>query len=86
MITILLSLALSAASAPAAPSNPAPPAQPTQQTAKSAKPTKPKKVCEKIQMSGSNVPKRVCRTVDPAPVEAAVREPDMDKPATASTN
>lgn len=83
MISILLSLALAAVTADAAPSDAAPAAPLTQQT---AKPAKPKKVCQKIQMSGSNVPKRVCRTVDPAPVEAKADDSASDKPATGNTN
>jgi hypothetical protein len=59
MITLLLSLSLSAASLDAATAE----SSPSASTSQPAKPAKPKKVCEKIEMSGSNVPKRVCRTV-----------------------
>lgn len=56
MISLLLALSLSAA-APVV-------GAPTLQGAdKPAKPVKPKKVCQKIEMTGSSVPKRVCRTV-----------------------
>ena len=48
MMNLMLSLALAAAGTEAA----AP-----------AKPAKPKKVCERVEFSGSNIPKRVCRTV-----------------------
>jgi hypothetical protein len=72
MMSLLLSLALAAAGSDAG--------QP-------AKPAKPKKVCEKVEMSGSNIPKRVCRTVtEPAqPKEEAART-DGDKPQSGATN
>ncbi|MBN8846381.1 MAG: hypothetical protein J0H88_24370 [Sphingomonadales bacterium] len=68
MLSAILSLALAAASANAA----APEGTTTTQP---AKPAKPKKVCEKIEITGSTVPKRVCRTVvEPAqPKGEAVR-------------
>lgn len=51
-----------------------------------AKPAKPKKVCEKVEMSGSNIPKRVCRTVvEPTqPKDEASAEPT--KPTSGATN
>ncbi|WP_422061417.1 hypothetical protein [Sphingopyxis sp.] len=51
-----------------------------------AKPAKPKKVCERVEMSGSNIPKRVCRTVvEPTqPKDEASAEPN--KPSTGATN
>lgn len=56
-------------------------------TAQPAKPAKPKKVCEKIEITGSTVPKRVCRTVvEPAqPKEEAIRA-DGAKPQSGATN
>lgn len=78
MITLLLSLALSAASM----------AEPAASTgaSQSAKPVKPKKVCEKIEVTGSTVPKRVCRTVvEPAPTAEAART-DAVQPSGGSTN
>ena len=66
MISAMLSLALAASAANGAEAP--------------AKAAKPKKVCEKIEVTGSTVPKRVCRTVvetakpkdetAPAPAEA----------------
>lgn len=52
-----------------------------------APPAKPKKVCEKIEITGSTVPKRVCRTVvEPAqPKEEAIRA-DAVKPQSGATN
>lgn len=72
MMSLLLSLALAATGS---------------DTAQPAKPAKPKKVCEKIEMSGSNVPKRVCRTVteQPKPTDEAARS--ESKPvSTGATN
>ncbi|WP_260583494.1 hypothetical protein [Sphingopyxis sp. PET50] len=60
MMTLLLSLALAAAS-----SDPASAAAPGATAAQPAKPVKPKKVCERIESTGSSVPKKVCRTVKP---------------------
>jgi len=52
-----------------------------------AKPAKPKKVCEKIEMSGSNVPKRVCRTVvEPVKPKEEATQAATDKPAAGATN
>ncbi len=73
MMSLLLSLALSATSLAAA--------EPAAATGSSqpAKPAKPKKVCEKIEITGSTVPKRVCRTVvEPVkPASEAVRADTM---------
>ena len=52
-----------------------------------AKPAKPKKVCEKIEMTGSTVPKRVCRTVvEPAKPKEEATQVATDKPIVDSTN
>jgi len=71
MMSFLLSLALAAAGTDAV---------------EAAKPAKPKKVCEKVEMSGSNIPKRVCRTVvEPTqPKDEASAEPT--KPSSGATN
>jgi len=72
MMSLLLSLALAAAGS---------------DTGQPAKPAKPKKVCEKIEMSGSNVPKRVCRTVsETTPPKDEAARADAEKPATGATN
>ena len=64
MLTLLLSLALSAASPDAATAAPST----ATDASKPAKPAKPKKVCQKIETIGRTVPKRVCRIVtEPAP-------------------
>jgi hypothetical protein len=81
MITLLLSLALSATSLDAATAEPA-----SGQTAQSAKPAKPKKVCQKIEMTGSTVPKRVCRTVEAPKVETDAANTTSGKPVGNSTN
>lgn len=70
MITLLLSLSLSVASLDAATSE----SSASASTSQPGKPAKPKKVCEKVEMSGSNVPKRVCRTVVETPKPAAEAE------------
>jgi hypothetical protein len=59
MMILLLSLSLSAASLDAATAAPAA----TTGVSKPAKPAKPKKVCQKVEVTGSTVPKRVCRIV-----------------------
>lgn len=67
MLTLFLSLALSAASPDSATT--APSAAPG--ASQPAKPAKPRKVCQKIETIGRTVPKRVCRIVtepeQPAP-------------------
>lgn len=65
MMTLLLSLALAAASGDGAGTAAQPAAE------QPAKPPKPKKVCHKIETTGSTVPKRVCRKVQEPKVEAA---------------
>lgn len=76
MISAILSLAL----AISATSNPDSPA---------SKPAKPKKVCQKIEMTGSSVPKRVCRTVtEPAKPKDKdeAEQATSEEPAAAKTN
>jgi len=83
MITLLLSLSLSVASLNAATSE----SSALASTSQPAKPAKPKKVCEKIEMSGSNVPKRVCRTVvEPAKPKDEATQAAADKPTAGATN
>lgn len=74
MISALISLALAMTSAGATDAAP-------------AKPVKPKKVCEKVESTGSAVPKRVCRTVVETvkPKEEATQT-TADKPSTDATN
>ena len=82
MMTILLSLALAAAGTTA------PEANDAATTQQSGKPAKPKKVCERIESTGSSVPKKVCRTVK-APTVApgtGTVEASAEKPAGNSTN
>ncbi|OHD04391.1 MAG: hypothetical protein A2885_00965 [Sphingopyxis sp. RIFCSPHIGHO2_01_FULL_65_24] len=81
MLTLLLSLALSAASPDAAIVE-----STGNQQAQPAKPAKPKKVCQKVEMSGSNVPKRICRTVQAPKAETGNTIADSEKPAGNSTN
>lgn len=81
MISLLLALSLSA-TAPATAASPT-----TTGTEKPAKPAKPKKVCQKVEMTGSSVPKRICRTItEPAKPQNATEQAATDKPATGSTH
>mgnify|MGYP001546770639 CR=1 FL=1 len=80
MMTILLSLALAAAGATAPDANNSTAAQ------QPAKPVKPKKVCERIESTGSSVPKKVCRTVKAPTVGTGAVEAAAEKPAGNSTN
>ncbi len=78
MLLTALSLTIAVASATAPDSTP---------TTQPAKPAKPKKVCQKIEMTGSTVPKRVCRTVvEPAPTKGEVANSDSNKPQGSATN
>lgn len=71
MMSLMLSLALAAAGT---------------ETAPPAKAAKPRKICEKVEITGSTVPKRVCRTVvESAPPKEEARTED-DKPAPGATN
>ncbi|WP_439568153.1 hypothetical protein [Sphingopyxis sp.] len=56
MLTLMMSLALSAATAET------PAAQPTTETAAEPEKTKPKLVCRRIADTGSRLPQRECRT------------------------
>ena len=52
----------------------------------SAKPAKPKKVCEKVEVTGSTVPKRVCRTViEPSKPKEEATQAVTDKSAAGAT-
>ena len=74
MISAILSLALVATSANMAEDLP-------------AKPAKPKKVCEKVEVTGSTVPKRICRTVvEPVKPKEEATQAVADKPAAGTTN
>ncbi len=74
MISAILSLALAATSANMAADTP-------------AKPAKPKKVCEKVEVTGSTVPKRVCRTVaEPAKPKDEATQAATEKSAAGATN
>jgi len=72
MMILVLSLALAAAGT---------------ESAAPAKPARPKKVCERVEMSGSNIPKRVCRTVTETetPKQESPRE-DADNRSIGATN
>ena len=59
MMTLFLSLALATAGAAGSDTS----GKPTSEAP--AKPAKPKKICERIESTGSSVPKKVCRTVAP---------------------
>jgi hypothetical protein len=74
MISAILSLALAATSANMAADTP-------------AKPAKPKKVCEKVEVTGSTVPKRVCRTVvEPTKPKDEATQAATEKSAAGATN
>lgn len=74
MISAILSLALAATSANMAGDPP-------------AKPAKPKKVCEKIEVTGSTVPKRVCRTVvEPIKPNEGATQAIAERPSADATN
>ena len=74
MISMILSLALASTSANMAGDPP-------------AKAAKPKKVCEKIEVTGSTVPKRVCRTaVEPIKPTDEATQTVADKPAAGASN
>ncbi|RYD42781.1 MAG: hypothetical protein EOP63_11945 [Sphingomonadales bacterium] len=74
MISAILSLALAATSANMAGDPP-------------AKPAKPKKICEKVEVTGSTVPKRVCRTVaEPVKPKEEATQAVADKPSAGATN
>ena len=60
MMSLLFSLALAAVSSDAAGTAAADAA-----LTQPAKPAKPKKICERIETTGSSVPKKICRTVVP---------------------
>lgn len=78
MLLTALSLTLAVASAAAPDGTP---------TTQPAKPAKPKKVCQKIEMTGSTVPKRVCRTVaEPAQTKGEIANSDSEKPQGGATN
>ncbi len=74
MISAILSLALMVTSANAADAAP-------------AKPAKPKKICEKVESTGSAVPKRVCRTVvEPVKPKEEATQAVVDTPKPGATN
>ncbi|AJA08328.1 Putative secreted protein [Sphingopyxis fribergensis] len=74
MISAIVSIALAVTSANAAGTTP-------------AKPAKPKKVCEKVESTGSAVPKRVCRTVvEPVKPKEEATQAVADAPTAGSTN
>jgi len=80
MMSLLLSLALAAASAdPAAASTGTTTTQP-------AKPAKLKKVCQRIESTGSSVPKKVCRTVEAPKIATEAANTATDKPSGNNTN
>ena len=81
MMFMLFSLVLAATPANAAVSDT------RANTAQTAKPAKPKKVCERIESTGSSVPKRVCRTVvEPAKPKDEPAQVVADKPSAGATN
>lgn len=87
MITLLLTLALSATALDGAAADPSASTGVTQ----TAKPAKPKKVCEKIEITGSTVPKRVCRTVTettppPAPKKVEAAPIEAEKSVSGASN
>ena len=76
MMSVLFSLALAMASANAGPAG-----------EQAAKPAKPKKICEKVESTGSAVPKRVCRTVvEPVKPKEEATQAVSDKRSADATN
>lgn len=74
MISVILSLALAATAANGTDTPP-------------AKPAKPKKICEKVEVTGSTVPKRVCRIVaEPVKPREEAAQAVTDAPPSAGTN
>ena len=81
MISLLLALSLSTA-APATAASPV-----VSDTDKPAKSVKRKKVCQKIEVTGSSVPKRVCRTVtEPQKAGDDTEQAAADKVAAGNTH
>jgi hypothetical protein len=81
MMTLIFSLALAAATANTAETATHAHAE------QAAKPAKPKKVCQKVEMTGSTVPKRVCRTVaEPIKPAPEAQRADAAAPTSGSTN
>lgn len=81
MMSLLLSLALAASGTDTAST------QLATETAAKPEKAKPKKVCEKIEVTGSTVPKRVCRTVvEPAKPKDEATQAATEKPAAGATN
>ena len=73
MISAILSLALAATAANGA--------------EVPAKAAKPKKVCEKVEVTGSTVPKRICRTVaEPAKPKEEAAQTAAGTPPAGGTN
>ncbi|WP_188237706.1 hypothetical protein [Sphingopyxis sp. LK2115] len=84
MISLLLALSLATAAPEAAAS---PTATDAGQPARPVKSAKPKKVCQKVEMTGSSVPKRVCRTVtEPATPVGDVTQAAAEKAAAGNMN
>lgn len=79
MMTLFLSLVLAAASG-----DPAGSAAAT--TVQTAKPAKPKKICQRIESTGSSVPKKVCRTVETPKVETEATVSATGKASGNNTN
>ena len=75
MLSAILSLALAVTSATAGPAG-----------EQAAKPAKPKKICEKVEITGSTVPKRVCRTVVEPTQPKDEASADTNKPSSGATN
>lgn len=74
MISAILSLALAMTAASGTDTPP-------------AKAAKPKKVCTKIEVTGSTVPKRVCRTVaEPVKPKEETEQAATDAPPAGATN
>ena len=74
MLSMIMSLALAATAANGTDTPP-------------AKAEKPKKVCEKVDVTGSTVPKRVCRTVvEPVKPKEEATQAIADKPVAGATD
>lgn len=82
MMTMLFSLALAAAST----GTTGPDAAERPVGEQPAKPAKPKKVCQRIESTGSSVPKKVCRTVQAPKTQTEAANDAVEKPSGNSTN
>ena len=82
MLTIMLALALTSGNVTGATTVGAA----ATETAKPSKAPKPKKICERVESTGSAVPKKVCRTVHIPKVEVNAANGGSNKPTGSASN